>query len=147
MSVPTLWNRIEKRYNLHWHVVFTHFPISLYMVSAGFMLLHIFTNTECFELAGFLSLGAAAVVMIPTTLSGWWTWKTKYKGGKTKLFKYKINISFGMIALSIVLIIIRGFLVNMSHTLWHLVYGFGFVLLFVGAMAEGYYGGRLNHHL
>jgi hypothetical protein len=145
-STPTAWNSFVKRFNLHWHVVFTHFPISFFMVSAGFMLLHVFTNTECFELAAFLSLVAGAAVMVPTTLTGWLTWKKKYKGGKTKLFQYKIYISIGMLALSILLIVFRFVLMNISHLAWHLTFGVGFILLFLSALTEGYYGGRLNHH-
>jgi hypothetical protein len=144
MSSPNLWNRLEK--NLHWHVVFTHFPISFFMVSAGFMLLHVFTMTECFETSAFISLIAGAAVMVPTTLTGWWTWKTKYKGGKTNLFQYKINISFGMIGLSVLLIVLRFALMSVSHLLWHLTFLIGFLVLFAGALTEGYYGGRLNHH-
>ncbi len=147
MSTSTPLHRIVARYNLHWHVIFTHFPISFFMVSAGFMILHLFTDTECFELAGFVSLIAGTVVMIPTTISGWITWKSKYKGASTSLFRYKIRIAFAMIALSIILVIVRGFLVNTEHTIWHFVFGIVFLLLFIGAMAEGYYGGRLNHRI
>jgi len=145
MDNLSLWNRFVKRYNLHWHVVFTHFPISLFMASAGFMLLHIFTMTDCFEMAAFVSLLAGAAVMVPTTLTGWWTWRKKYKGAKTSLFQYKINLSFVMIGLSIILIALRFLLMNISHLIWHITFGIGFLLLFIGAMTEGYYGGRLNH--
>jgi hypothetical protein len=117
------------------------------MVSAGFIALHLFMKTECFELASFLSLVAGTVMMIPTTVTGWTTWKSKYKGASTSLFQYKIRIAFAMIALSIILLIVRGFLVNTEHIIWHFVFGIGFLLLFIGAMAEGYYGGRLNHRM
>ena len=117
------------------------------MVSAGFIALHLFTETGCFELAGFLSLVAGTVMMIPTTITGWTTWKSKYKGASTSLFRYKIRIAFAMIALSIILLIVRVFLVNTEHIIWHFVFGIGFLLLFIGAMAEGYYGGRLNHRI
>ena len=127
-------------------MVFTHFPISFFMVSAGFMLLHIFTMTECFETAAFVSLVAGAVVMVPTTLTGWLTWRSKYQGAKTKLFQYKINISLVMIGLSVLLIILRFVLIGISHLAWHLTFVIGFLLLFIGALTEGYYGGKLNHH-
>ena len=147
MSTSMLWGRIRARYNLHWHVIFTHFPISFFMVSAGFMALHLFTETECFELAGFVSLVAGTVMMIPTAVTGWTTWKSRYKGANTYLFRYKIRIAFAMIALSIVLLIARAFLVNTEHNIWHIAFGICFLLLFIGAMAEGYYGGRLNHRI
>jgi uncharacterized membrane protein len=99
MSTSTPLHGIGTRYNLRWHVIFTHFPISFFMVSAGLMALHLFTETECFELAGFLSLVAGTVMLIPTTITGWRTWKSRYKGASTALFQYKIRIAFGMIAL------------------------------------------------
>ncbi len=40
--------------------------------------------------------------MLPTTATGWVTWKKSYKGAMGKLFLNKIRIAFGMIALSIV---------------------------------------------
>ena len=135
----------ENRLKLHWHVILTHFPVSLFMMSAGFMALHLFTNTGCFEMAGFLSLLAGFTILVPTTLTGWWTWKKRYRGTMTRLFRYKINMSIAMIVICIVLIVARGFLVDTAHTLWHWIFGGGFVLLFIGALAEGNYGGRLNH--
>lgn len=117
------------------------------MVSAVFMVLHLFMETGCFELAGFLSLVAGTIMMIPTTVTGWTTWKSRYKGATTYLFRYKIRIAFAMVALSIILIIFRAFTVHTEHDIWHLVWALGFLLLFIGAMTEGYYGGRLSHHM
>lgn len=144
-SRPSFWDRIGP--HMHWHVVLTHFPISFFMVSAGFMVLHMFTNTECLEMASFLTLFAGAVMLIPTALTGWSTWGAKYKGASTKIFRYKINISYSMTALCVVLIVSRGFLVNTNHTAWHFIFSFGFVLLFIGALTEGFYGGQLNHRV
>lgn len=145
MSTTAAPNKTIAKYKIHWHVLFTHFPISFFMVSAGFMVLHLFTNVDCFELSGFLSLAAGALMMLPTTISGWLTWKSKYKGAATKVFLYKIRISFGMIALSLFLVAFRWVLSSTAHTVWHFIYGAGFVLLFAGAMSEGYYGGKLRH--
>ncbi len=139
----SFWDPIRR--HMHWHVVLTHFPISFFTVSAGFMVLHMLTLTACFELASFLCLQAGAVMLIPTTWTGWSTWKSKYKGAETKIFRYKIKISYAMIILCLVLIGARGYLLNKSHTIWHIVFTTGFILLFVGAMAEGFYGGQLNH--
>jgi len=84
----SFWDHIRE--HMHWHVVLTHFPISFFMVSAGFMVLHMFTLTGCFEIAAFLSLLAGTVMLIPTAATGWSTWKSKYKGANTKIFRYKI---------------------------------------------------------
>jgi uncharacterized membrane protein len=133
------------RYRIHWHVVFTHFPVSLFMVSAGFILLHLFTDTSCFERAGYFTLVAGTVMLVPTTYTGWSTWKKRYRGAGTKIFRYKIRISLAMIPISLPLVIWRSTFPTTVHTAWHGIYFGGFVLLFAGAIAEGYYGGRLNH--
>jgi hypothetical protein len=115
------------------------------MVSAGFMVAHLFTRTSCFETASYTTLIAGAAVMWPTTLTGWFTWKNRYKGAHTKVFLHKIRISFAMMGLSTLLAIWHGLFPAEVHSAWHYVYFTGFISLFVGAMAEGYYGGRLNH--
>jgi uncharacterized membrane protein len=136
-------------YKLHWHVPFTHFPVSFFIGSFGFILLHLFTNSDCFELAGFISLAAGAAFMIPTTLTGWVEWKGRYKGFKSKLFINKIRISIAMIGISFALVIYRGtFLLenlNILHNVWHAIYFVGITLVVIGSIAEGHYGSRLNH--
>ena len=136
---------VKPGYRIHWHVVLTHFPISFFMVSAGFMILHLFTETECFEGSAFLTLIAGTIILIPATISGWFTWKSQYKQVRIKLFLYKIYISFALIVISITILIFRGFIFNTDHGIWHIIYGIGFAILFFGSMAEGFYGGRLSH--
>lgn len=145
MSSPTLPGNASTKYRIHWHVLFTHFPVSLIMSSAGFMIAHVFTNVSCFELAGYITLISSAAILLPTTVSGWVDWKRKYKGAHTKTFIYKTRIAYAMLAVSIILIALRNIFLPAEHTIWHFVYAGGFVLLFIGALAEGYYGGRLNH--
>jgi hypothetical protein len=130
-------------------VVFTHFPVSFFVVSLGFMILHLFTRASCLELAAYLTLIGGAVVMVPTSLTGWFTWKGRYKGLRGKIFINKIRISFIMIGISFFLVIYRTLFniefLDVLHNAWHALYFTGAVLLVVGAIAEGYYGGRLNH--
>ena len=87
--------------------------------------------------------------MVPTTLTGWFTWKGRYKGLRSTLFRNKIRISYAMLGISLLLVIYHTVLtvesLNIMGTIWHTIYFIGTVLLVVGAMAEGYYGGRLNH--
>ena len=142
--------KIPVKYKQHWHIVFTHFPISFFIVSFGFMLLHFFTAHNCYSLAAYVTLIAGAVAMIPTTLTGWFTWKDRYKGNKGKLFLIKIRFSFGMIAVSTFLVIYRTVFtfqyVDILHNIWHTIYFTGILFLLIGALAEGHFGGRLNHH-
>lgn len=137
------------KYKFHWHIVFTHFPVSFFMVSLGFMVLHLFTRTTCFELAAYVTLIGSAAVMVPTTLTGWFTWKGRYKGLGGKIFINKISISFVMIGISFFLVIYRALFeiefLDILHNVWHALYFIGMVLLVAGGVAEGYYGGRLNH--
>lgn len=149
MTTPKKQNRIVTAYKIHWHVLFVHFPISLFGVAFGFQILHLFVEPRCFEIATNVSLIGAIVMMIPTTWTGWFTWKSDYKGAKIKLFRRKIGTSFAMLALSIPLvtwrIIFLGLFEEAPESPAHWIYLAGNTLLILGAIAEGYYGGRLHH--
>jgi uncharacterized membrane protein len=132
-------------YGIHWHVLTTHFPISFFMISAIFMAVHLFTDTPCYEKAAFLCLTAGAIVAVPTTATGWITWKKKYKGARTPIFLKKIKLSGVIVALSSSLVLWRWFYPSQAHTVWHYVYLLGIGLLFLCVELEGFYGGRLNH--
>lgn len=133
----------------HWHLIFVHFPISAFLGSFGFMVLHLFLYHDVFELAGYVCLIAGAAVMIPTTLSGWYAWKGRFKGYRTEIFVKKIRTSFVMIALSTGVVLYRTFfvadIIDIYHEIWHTLFFVCSILLMVGATIEGYYGGRLNH--
>lgn len=137
--------RTVLKYKIHWHVVFTHFPISFFMLSIFFMALHLITGRTCYEQTAFISLLAGTAAMLPTTLSGWLTWKRSYKGMRGKIFLNKIKISIAMIVGSSLLTAARALVQEGFHEFWLLLYAAGISLLMLGAAAEGYYGGRLNH--
>ena len=145
MTLTSLPHEISSRYKIHWHLLVTHFPISFFTASAGFMAAHVFTANECFEQASFLTLVAGAIMLVPATLTGWYTWKKDYKGVQGKIFVYKIRISCGMLALAAILTSLRNVFLPGHHTMWHYVYAVGFLSLFVASIAEGFYGGRLHH--
>lgn len=147
-SVPDL--DVSKSANhVHWHVLIIHFPISFYVAAFGFQILHLFTRPECFEEAANAALIAGTVVMIPATLSGWQTWKTRYQGAHVLIFQRKIMIAFIMLGLSLALAVWRVIFIdafmNARTSTAHWIYLIGNALLMLGASAEGYYGGRLNH--
>ncbi len=137
------------RDKIHWHVIFIHFPISFFLGAAGFQLLHLFWLPVCFERASGIALLAGTITMIPTTLSGWASWKKDYKGAKGRIFRIKIRVAFAMLIFSIVLSVWRfvflSFLYEATLAYEHWPYFFGTMLLFSGACVEGFYGGRLNH--
>lgn len=109
------------------------------------MILHLFTHRHCFELAAFLCLLAGGGVLIPAAVSGWLTWKGRYKGMRGKMFLYKIRVALGMMVLSFVLIVIRLLYPPPLDPAWVWIYAAGILVLLAGAMVEGFYGGRLNH--
>lgn len=137
--------RAVLKYKVHWHVLFTHFPISFFIISSGFMVLHLFTRSVCYETAAFFSLLAGAVLMVPTTVSGWLTWKGRYRGMRGRMFLVKTRVAFAMTALSATLVLIRLLFPPPLHLAWMGSYTAGILLLMAGAFIEGYQGGRLNH--
>jgi len=138
------------RYKTHWHILFIHFPISFFGVAFGFQVIHLFSSPACFELAANVVFLAGTVMMVPTLLTGWRTWKSRYQGARGLIFRRKINIGFAMLVLSTALLAWRmiafGAFTNVITSAAHGIYLAANTLLMAGAVAEGYYGGRLNHH-
>jgi uncharacterized iron-regulated membrane protein len=137
-------------YKLHWHVFLTHFPLSLFGTAFLFQILHLFSSPECFELSTTVTLALGALSLIPTVFSGWWTWKKRYREVHVSLFRKKIAIAVALLVISIPLVIWRIGFQEMFHDtpprIAHWLYFAGNSLLIVGATAEGFYGGQLNHH-
>jgi uncharacterized membrane protein len=134
---------------MHWHVLFTHFPISLFGTAFGFQILHLFIAPTCFELATNMALIGGAALLIPTVWTGWSEWKGRYRGAKGLIFRRKITTAFGMATLSLLLVIWRiialGLFEEVPRSPEHWIYLAGNSLLILGAILEGYYGGRLTH--
>ena len=135
-------------YEQHWHAELVHFPVSFFVGSALFMVLHLLSssNRDAYELASFVMLVSGAVVTLPATLTGWLSWRKYYRGARTKLFLYKIRTAFAMVLLSITLVVWHVIWPPPRDTAWLYAYAVGIFLLFLGTVIEGYYGGRLNHH-
>jgi hypothetical protein len=134
---------------IHWHVYLTHFPISLFSGAFGFQVLHLFMAPACFELATNVALIGGTAMLLPAIATGWSEWKTHYHGAKGLIFKRKITTAFGMAALSLPLIVWRiaalGLFEEAPQSPGHWIYLAGNTFLILGAVLEGYYGGRLNH--
>ena len=137
-------------YKLHPHLVLVHFPISFFVSAFTFQVLHLFFSPTCFELATNVSLAIGTGVLIPTVWSGWRSWKRDYQGARVVLFRRKIAIGFALLGLSTALSVWRfataAWFTEDPANLSHWAYVAGNALLITGALAEGYYGGRLSHH-
>ncbi len=137
-------------YKLHWHVFLTHFPLSFFGTAFLFQVLHLFSSPGCFELSTNITLIMGALSLIPTSFTGWWTWKKQYKEAYVPLFRNKIVIAAALLVISTSLVIWRiGFPEMFHHDpagIGHWLYFGGNTVLIVGATAEGFYGGQLNHH-
>lgn len=129
-----------------WHVVLTHFPISFFMISAGFMALHLLADSVCFERSAFICLAAGTASLLPASLSGWLTWRGRYRAVRAEVFVKKMRIAWVIVPLGAALVLWRTFFKTTVHTSWHYIYSTGIILLFVGVVLEGTYGGRLHHH-
>jgi uncharacterized membrane protein len=136
-------------YRLHWHILLTHFPLSLYGTAFGFQILHLFMYPDCLELATTVTLIGATLMMPPAMITGWLKWKAQYNGAKIRLFQRKIIISFVMLAISLCISVWRvvrfeAFLVE-PVGLAHWIFLLGVISLIAGALMEGYHGGKLSH--
>ncbi|MDA8082414.1 MAG: hypothetical protein M0024_02005 [Nitrospiraceae bacterium] len=137
-------------YRLHWHVFLTHFPLSLFGTAFLFQIIHLYRYPECFELSSTITIALGSASLIPTVFSGWITWKKQYKAAQVSLFRKKIIIAVFLLAISIPLAIWRIVFPEMfSHEpsgIGHWLFFAGTALIIIGAIAEGFYGGQLNHH-
>lgn len=140
---------VSPKRRIHWHVYLTHFPISLFGGAFGFQILHLFMAPVCFELATNVALIGGTAMLLPAIATGWSEWKTHYHGAKGLIFKRKIMTAFGMAALSLPLTVWRvaalGIFQEARQSPEHWIYLVGNSCLIMGAVLEGYYGGRLNH--
>jgi uncharacterized membrane protein len=143
-------NAAAPRRRVHWHVLFTHFPISLFGAAFGFQVLHLFIAPACFELATNVMLIGGTVMLGPTIWTGYAEWRTRYHGAKGLIFVRKIRTALGLAALGLPLVLWRvlalGLFEEARESPGHWIYLAGNVCLILGAIIEGYYGGRLNHH-
>lgn len=141
-------SHIKKYYHVRWHLLLVHLPISLFGVAFLFQVLHLIFSPACFTLSTTVVILLGTIAMIPTITSGWSTWKSRYKGAGTFLFQRKIVTAFVMLAISISLTIWRFTYYSIftdEPNIPHWIFMAGTFLLIVGAVVEGYYGGRLSH--
>lgn len=148
MQISSLGRAILS-YKIQWHVILIHFPVSFFLSSFIFQILHLFSNPAAFELATNVEIILGTLFMYPTVLSGWQSWKEHYKGAWVLLFRRKIVTAFIMLGLSTALSVWRFLFLNFfeeaPESPSHWIYLAGNTLLIIGSIIEGYYGGRLHH--
>jgi uncharacterized membrane protein len=136
-------------YQIHWHVLLTHFPLSLISVSFLFQLLHLYAFSQCFELASNVLLVLGVASLVPTTWTGYHTWKRHYNGARASIFRRKILIAAALLLVGVPLctwrMIYGGSQAEAARSSIHWPYFIGTGFMIVGAILEGYYGGRLSH--
>jgi uncharacterized membrane protein len=134
---------------IHWHVFLTHFPISFFGAAFLFQVLHLFLAPVCFELATNVMLLGGTIMLAPTIVSGYMEWRGRYHRAKGLIFRRKIRTAVAMAGLSLPLTVWRIAALGLFHEArespGHWIYLGGNVLLIMGAIVEGYYGGRLSH--
>lgn len=134
---------------IHWHVFLTHFPLSLLGVTLLFQVLHLYASPACYELASTVTLVLGVIALIPTTVTGYLTWKQQYNGVQATVFRRKIGLSVALlivgIPLSVWRVIYVGTSIEATLPSIHWPYFFGTALMCLGAILEGIYGGRLSH--
>lgn len=84
--------------------------------------------------------------MVPALVTGWLDWKRNYHASRARLFKRKIGIGIGMLVVSAAAAIFRGVYYSFEGAFaspYHLWFTVIVVVLFGGAVAEGFYGGHL----
>jgi len=141
-------SRTKGRTRVHWHVAFTHFPISLFGTAFLFQVLHLFMFQKPFEVSTTVCILAGAASMMPATVSGWLTWRRHYHAAPTRLFRRKIALAISMLVVSVPLAVWRVtlyYLGKEADLIDHYVFFSLCTFLVAAAIAEGYYGGRLSH--
>jgi len=138
------------RRRIHWHVPFTHFPISFFGAAFLFQVLHLFMAPLCFELATNVMLLGGTIMLAPTIWTGYMEWHGRYHRARGTIFSRKIRTAMALAALSLPLVVWRilalGLFQEARESPGHWIYLAGNGGLILGAIVEGYYGGRLTHH-
>lgn len=148
-TAPASARPASPKFRMHWHVVLSHLPTAAFAGVFLFMLLHLLTLQPCYSLAAYVTLVGSTALLVPTTITGWFTWKRRYKGSKSRLFLTKIRIAAALVPVSLALVVYKTIYpftaLDVTHRFGHAIYFAGIFVLMVGGFAEGFWGGRLHH--
>ncbi len=104
----TFKDTVRKLYRLfHPHPMFIHFPMGLINFTVIMQIIFLATGKESFESAGFYSLAASVLFLIPTIGSGFVSWWVNYELTMNKIFGLKITFSFILFFMCLLEVIMR----------------------------------------
>ena len=131
------------------HPVFVHFPQALFPVAFASFALYLATGTRDFEVGAHLMSGFG-VLSVPVAIgTGFFDWKTRYKGYLTSVFKIKIGGAFALAAAALPAVAARALdpdltLLPLSPAGW--IYAGALGICAALCVVLGHYGGRLVFH-
>lgn len=131
----------------HLHAISVHTPNGVIPVAIVFLVLAMFFTITTLEFASFFNLIFVLLSMPAVILTGIISWKIKYKGAKTWVFKAKLACSFIVLILVTLMVVWRFIDQNIAMTegTSSLVYlGLGAITLAAAGVA-GHLGGTLVH--
>ncbi len=124
----------------HPHPMVVHFPIALLMASSLFVLLHLIFKNPSFEGTSFYLLILGAIASPFAMATGLLTWWFNYRLKLTPFIKKKIQFSFLLLILEVLLILWRSVSSQISNPIYFIMV----VLLTPIVSILGYYGGQMT---
>jgi predicted heme/steroid binding protein/uncharacterized membrane protein len=95
-------------FELHPHPVAVHFPVALSVVCAVFLVLHLLTGSDAFELSAYYVLWAAVIMTPLAMLSGALSWWFNYGHIFDGRFTIKILGSIVLFIVALIALILRA---------------------------------------
>lgn len=129
----------------HLHPISVHSPNGIIPMAVIFLVPAILLNSQSFASAAYYSLLFVLLAMPPVMISGYITWKNKYRGTRTSLFTMKIAAAFVATVTLLVLVVWKtvqpDVLSNASPGRWPFL--LLALLLLVSVGLAGHLGGKL----
>ena len=145
-SAPRFYNYLaDFLYKNHAHPISVHFPNGVLPVTVVFVALTLFTGYAALGEAAYFNLIAVFLAMPLVLLSGFISWKKRYKGMVTRTFVTKIVCGSIVTLIALILLIWRyndpGVLHSDSPARWLFLVMHFFMLAAAGL--AGHLGGKL----
>lgn len=134
---------------LHPHPMLVHFPQGLFPTAFAAFLLYLATGNGSLETGAYVAAGFGLSATPVTIATGFYDWKTRFKGYMTSVFLIKIVGGFVLLALAAAAVALRS-LAPDAAALPLAGAGYAYAGLLAACAATcvvlGHYGGRLVFH-